>query len=122
MEQGPGDMKSAGKSSLCKIRLLAIFSMPKKNAFNIATHGDLGWCTALTKQRLTVLRLFFHIQGVNDNKLIKNIQMRSCTIKQSWEYRVKNIIEKCNFSTIVESNYTSKYRLVYIKKMLSEMD
>lgn len=48
----------------------------KKNASNIATHGDLGWCTALTKQKLEVFRLFFIIiQDVNDtcNRLIKNI-------------------------------------------------
>lgn len=48
--------------------------------------------------------------------------MWSCTLKRSCEYRVKNIIEKCNLSTIVDSNYTSKYRLLHIKKILFEMD
>lgn len=86
MEQGSGELKSARKFSLCKIRPLAIFSVPKRNASNIAARKDLGWCTALKKQRLEVIRLFFPIQNVNNNRLIKNVHMWSYTVKRSWEY------------------------------------
>lgn len=58
---------SPHENSVCAKSGAYYFLGAKKNASNITTRGDLGWCTAFTKLRL----FFFSIQDLNEDRLIK---------------------------------------------------
>jgi hypothetical protein len=65
-----------------------------KNASNIATRGDLGWTSAVTKQRIELYRFWYKLCHLQENRLPSMIHAWSLRLNRSWDVRVKNLMKK----------------------------
>ena len=48
-----------------------------KNAANLATRGDMGWTDCFVNQRLETCRLFCKLTNIQNDRLVKQIFIRS---------------------------------------------
>ncbi|CAG2221029.1 unnamed protein product [Mytilus edulis] len=59
-----------------------------KNSTNLAVRGDMGWTTVKTKQNIEVMRLFFKLSNLEDDRIVRTIHETSKAKQRSWHSRV----------------------------------
>ena len=60
---------------------------PGKNAANVASQGDMGWTSCVTKQNTEACRLFFKMKPSSDNRIVNRVFNWSILHGKSWESR-----------------------------------
>ena len=93
-----------------------------KNAANIASRGDMGWSSCITKQKTEVSRLFFKLKSLDDDRLVKRIFNWSMSHGKSWENRFTAFINSIDLSYLLTEIVSSKTAVKCIKAKLINID
>ena len=88
---------------------------------NIATRGDMGWTSCVTKQRLEVFKLWRRVGLMHESRLPNKIHKWSLNRKRSWEHRVQKLSKALGLEQYLYAvNVKSTVQL--IRKQLNILD
>ena len=94
-----------------------------KNASNIASQGDMGWSSCVIKQKIEACRLYFKLENVTDQRLLKKVFHWSSSHGKSWERRFRSFIDNIGLQHLLNrSDLSVKNRLKCVKDKLNTID
>ncbi|CAG2218392.1 unnamed protein product [Mytilus edulis] len=93
-----------------------------KNSTNLAVRGDMGWTTVKTKQNIEVMRLFFKLSNLEDDRIVRTIHETSKTKQRSWHSRVLALLRKSELNFLINLNITTKQKLRMAQDKLTAID
>ena len=93
-----------------------------QNSANTASLGDMGWISCSVQQRTEVMRTFFRVQAMPDNRTTKRIHNKALTINTSWDTKVIKMFENLNVSWIVREDWSIKRKISFLKDILINAD
>ena len=93
-----------------------------KNSTNLAVRGDMGWTTVKTKQNIEVMRLFFKLSNLEDDRIVRTIHETSKTKQRSWHSRVLVLLRKSELNFLINLNITTKQKLRMAQDKLTAID
>ena len=84
---------------------------------NLATVGDLGWCSILGKQWLEVVRLWLRLKSMDNTRLTArvfkhNLAKATTCRKKNWEYTVVELFNKIDIGYVVNIGDLDTYQHV----------
>jgi hypothetical protein len=92
------------------------------NTSNIATRGDMGWTSCVTKQRLEVYRLWLRLTDMSENRLPHIIHTWSMEQSKSWEKKVCKLTNTLQLNDLVSKNSDFRSKLCDLKQKLFILD
>ncbi|XP_071136614.1 uncharacterized protein [Mytilus edulis] len=93
-----------------------------KNSTNLAVRGDMGWTTVKTKQNIEVMRLFFKLSNLEDDRIVRTIHETSKAKQRSWHSRVLALLRKSELNFLINLNITTKQKLRMAQDKLTAID
>lgn len=94
-----------------------------KNASNIASQGDMGWSSCAIKQKIEACRLYFKLENVTDQRLLKKVFHWSSSHGKSWERRFRSFIDNIGLQHLLNRcDLSVKNRLKCVKDKLTTID
>ena len=76
---------------------------------------ELGWTPPNIRQKLEMVRLWYHLAGLSDNRLPKQIFILDRT---QWKRTVQTMFKKANLSTVFDSNNAVNLPFTTISKKI----
>ena len=94
-----------------------------KNASNIASRGDMGLSSCISKQRLEACRMYFKLENITEQRLVKKVFQWSSTHGMSWERRFRSFIDNIGLQHLLDrSDMSLKSKLKCVKEKLTVID
>ena len=92
-----GVAKCVGDVAMCvntvQNKACRYFLVLGKNASNIVSQGDMDWSSCVIKQKIEACRLYFKLENVTDQRLLKKVFHWSTSHGKSWERRFRSFID-----------------------------
>ena len=94
-----------------------------KNATNVASQGDMGWTSCITKLKTEAYRLFLKKKASSDNKIVNSVFNWSILPGKSWEIRCKTLLHDIGLNELISQEGRSiKNKINCVKQKLLQMD
>ena len=94
-----------------------------KNCSNIATRGDMGWTSCLSKQRINTCRLMCRLLRTDENRKCNKVLKWISRRRKGWTFEVGKTISKVNARAIIEDlSISTKTAMHSIKEKINELD
>ena len=93
-----------------------LFLGTSKNASNIATKGDMGWCSSQVKQKIETVRLWCRLKNMSGDRLCKKVHNWALSSSKSWEKHMIRFINDLNVSDIMLVNKPCKTTCIKVIK------
>jgi len=92
------------------------------NTSNIATRGDMGWTSTVTKQRLEAYRLWVKLNSMQEDRLPHIVHKWALRRKGSWELRVTKLTKSLNLDQTLGKEGSSSHKIKLLKQKLFILD
>ena len=90
-------------------------------ASNIATRGDMGWSSCVSKQQLEAIRLWIRLRKMPGNRLTRRVHEWSNRRAKSWESRVRSLLSDLDMTGDLQ-NHSVRQTLNIAKQKLNDLD
>ena len=94
-----------------------------KNSANVASQGDMGWTSCVTKQRIEACRLFFKVKASSENRTVNRVFNWSIEHGKSWDSRCRKLLLDIGLGELIDQEGRSiKSKVNCIKHKLEQID
>ena len=71
-------------------------------------HGDLGWMSCLSKQRLEVIRIYYKLYNTEQHRILHKIKVRSKRKRRSWDFKVYKLLSDLSLEPLIDAGLSKK--------------
>ena len=103
--------------------MLAIHWLRRKENWNLQYVSDMGLSSCVSKQRLEACRMYFKLENITEQRLVKKVFQWSSTHGMSWERRFRSFIDNIGLQHLLDrSDMSLKSKLKCVKEKLNVID
>ena len=85
-------------------------------------HGDLGWMSCLSKQRLEVIRIYYKLYNIEQHRILHKIKVWSKRKQRSWDFKVYKLLSDISLEPLLDAILSKKLFMIEVRRKIRICD
>ena len=103
-------------------RAAKIFLGVSKRTSNVAVHGDLGWMSCLSEQKLEVIRFYYKLYNIEQHRILHKIKVWSKRKRRSWDFKVHKLLSDLSLEPLLDAGLSKKLFMIEVRSKIRICD
>ena len=89
----------------------------------MAVHGDLGWMSCLSKQKLEVILFYYKLYNIEQHRILHKIKVWSKRTRRSWDFKVHKLLSDLSLEPLLDAGLSKQLCMIEVNvKFVSVMN